>query len=87
MYYIEPRITQPFDKDDVIVVAGLWQELCVFSVARLLTVNGFNNVIVSTDDTICFKNELVWSDDYRISLEQKCEDAKVTIKKYEGVLV
>ena len=27
-----------------------------------------------------------WSDDYRISLEQKCE-GKVTIKKYEGVLV
>lgn len=86
MYDLEPRIAQVFDKEDVIVVAGLWRELCVFSVTRLLTKEGFN-AILSLDDAICFKNSIVWSDDDCISLEQECEEAEVTIKKYEGVEV
>lgn len=90
MYVLDPRIIQAFNKDDVIVVAGLWRELCAFSVARLLTSNGFNAVL-SLDDRICFKNEVIWSQayDYVPTLEKECGKAGVGIEQYEemGLLI
>lgn len=82
MYELEPKIIEAFDKDDVILVCGLWKELCAFAVTRLLQKEGFN-AILSTNPKLCLENAIVWEDDDVITLESECLAAGVTIQSID----
>lgn len=82
-YILEPTIAKSFNKDDVIVVCGLWKELCVLAVTRLLQKEGFT-AYLSIDSDICLENALVWNDEDVTTLENECDSCNIKIQLIEG---
>lgn len=78
-FVLEPEIMAAFKKDDVIVVAGLWREWCVYAVTRLLNENGYN-AILSLNDDLCFQRKIVWAGRKQPTLPSKCKEANIKIK-------
>lgn len=82
IYHLEPTIAATLKKDEVVLVAGLWREQCVLSVARILSYHGYKAVL-SLNDDLCLQAEIAFSEEVGISLEQNCAKANLLIKPYE----
>lgn len=79
---LQPEIIETFSDASSVVVCGLWRELCVYTVTRLLQKEVIN-AYLSIDPDLSFENAMMWEDDDVISLEGECRDYNVTIKKAE----
>lgn len=78
-YILHPQIIETLSTASEVVVCGLWRELCVYTVTRLLQKENIN-AYLSIDSDISLENAMVWEDDDNITLEDECEAYGVEIK-------
>lgn len=78
-YILHPQIIATLLTASTVVVCGLWRELCLYTVTRLLQKEGINTYL-SIDSDISLENPMIWEDDDTISLESECEAYGVKIK-------
>ncbi|WP_121616698.1 hypothetical protein [Virgibacillus halodenitrificans] len=78
-YVLHPQIIKTLSSASTVVVCGLWRELCVYTVTRLLQKVNIT-ALLSIDPDISLENAIVWEDDDNISLESECEAYGVVIK-------
>ncbi len=80
-YILHPQIADELS-DSIVVVCGLWQELCLYTVTQLLQQKGIV-AYLSIDKDISFENAMMWEDDDTITLEDECAAYGVVIQTVE----
>lgn len=83
IYHLDPTIAAVYNKDDLILVAGLWREQCVLSVVRILSYHGYN-AILSLNDDISLQASIAYLDDINVTVECNCTKANLTVELYKG---
>lgn len=78
-YLLNPDIIQTLSTAPVVLVCGLWRELCLYTVTLLLQKKGILSYL-SVDPAISFENAMMWEDEDNISLESECEAYGVQIQ-------
>ncbi|MEX3623771.1 hypothetical protein [Viridibacillus arvi] len=82
-YLLHPQILEELSTASAdIVVCGLWRELCLYTVTRLLQKEEII-AYLSIDPDISFENAMMWEDNDNISLESECEEYGVLIQAVE----
>lgn len=80
VYVLHPVIVKEMKQAESVVVCGLWLELCVYSVARLLQKQNIR-ALVSIDPAISLENAMIWDehDDDVVTLDSECGKHGVVI--------
>ena len=80
LYIMHPEIISEMKGKTKVIVCGLWKELCVLSVTRLLQKEGIA-VSLYTGSDLTFENAIIWDeeDTDAITLESECEELGLNI--------
>jgi hypothetical protein len=81
-YILHPDIIQAMKQEKTVVVCGLWLELCVYAVTRLLQKEGIR-ALTCIDPALSLENAMIWDEDDKdvITLRSECEKHGIIIRQ------
>lgn len=84
-YILHPEIAKEMQKTTKVIVCGLWLELCVYAVARLLQKQGIE-ALVSIDPALTLENAMIWpeGDEDVVTLRSECDRHGVQLCRVES---
>lgn len=79
-FSVDTQVIQRMENEEVVIVCGLWKELCVYIVSRKLQEKYGKKILLYTGKDLTLENGIMWLDDDIVTLKAVCERDQVEIK-------